>query len=351
MKKLQNTTITNTDKLNLISNLATMISAGIPLLSALTSLAEDAKPNVKLILETMRGDLLKGKHLYESVAKFPLIFDEVSVNIIQSAEQTGTLDVILKDMKEQIKKDIAFNRKIRSALTYPALVILIFFGVLFMILVVVIPKIATVFSQLKVVMPLPTRIMIATSNFLLHQTIFVVAGFAVLVLGILYLLKFHKKKVLKSLFVVPVISQLIRDIDLLRFSRNMHLLLNAGISITSALELTQGIVHKQEVALAIADAKQALLTGKTLSYSLKQKKKIFPGTMIELIQAGEKTGSLERAMHDIYEYFDYKVTDNLGVITALLEPIMLVLVAILVGSMMVAIIGPIYNLIGQIGPR
>lgn len=350
-KNLKHLTISNTDKLNFISNLSTMISAGISLLSAIASLSEEAKPNVKKILETLRADLLQGKHLYESFAKFPMVFDNVTINIIRASEQTGTLDVVLKDMKEQIKRDIAFQRKIRSALTYPVLVVIIFFAVLFLILVVVIPKIATVFSQLKVVMPLPTKIMIASSNFLLHQTIFVILGFVILGTGSFFLFKFQKKKIFKVLFKVPIISLLIRDIDLMRFSRNMHLLLNSGISITTALDLTQDIVQKQEISKAIINAKQTILTGKTLSFGLKQNRKIFPSTMIELIQAGEKTGSLDRSMHDIYEYFDYKVTDNLQMITALLEPIMLVLVAILVGSMMVAIIGPIYGLISQIGPH
>lgn len=350
-KKLARIRLSNTELLNFISNLSTMYSAGIPILSAIHSLSEEARGNTKKILAEINDDLLKGKHLYESLAKFPLVFDTITVNMVRASETSGTLDVVLKDLKIQIKKDIAFNRKIKTALIYPALVFVVFIGVLLLVLIVVMPKISTVFSQLKVTLPLPTKILIFSSNLLLHQTVYVVAGLVILVGGIFAFYRFQKKRVIKFLYSIPGISQLIRDIDLMRFSRSFHLLLSSGTSITSALELSEQIIIKAEIAKAIAHAKQTILTGKPLSHSFKQFRKIFPGTMIELTQAGEKTGSLDRSMADISEYLDYKITDRLSVLTALLEPIMLVVVAILVGSIMLAIIGPIYGLIGQINPQ
>ena len=344
-------TISSGELLNVVSNLSTMLTAGIPILSAVHSLGEEARGNSKKILQEIYGDLLKGKHLYESLAKFPMVFDSVTVNMVRASEESGTLDQILKDLKEQIKKDIALNRKIRSALTYPVLVVFVFMGVLLLILTVVMPKISTVFGQLKVPLPLPTKILIFSSNILIHQTIFVILGVAIIGVGGYLYFKFQKQKVMKVLYMLPGISQLVRDLDLIRFTRSIHLLLNAGTSITTALDLAVHIVKKPEIARAIEHARQTILTGKPMSHSFKLHRKIFPGTMIELTQAGEKTGTLEKSMKDITEYMDYKVTDNLSMLTALLEPVMLVVVAILVGSMMVAIIGPIYGLIGQIGPH
>lgn len=350
-KKLARIRLSSTELLNLVSNLSTMYSAGIPILSAIHSLSEEARGNTKKILIEINADLLKGKHLYESLAKFPHVFDIITVNMIRASESSGTLDIILKDLKVQLKKDIAFNRKVRSALIYPVLVLVVFVAVMLLILIVVMPKIATVFTQLKVTLPLPTKILIFFSNLLLQQTIFVVGGVVLLVTGSFLLYRFQKRRVVKFLYSLPGISQLIRDIDLMRFSRSFHLLLTSGTSITAAIELTERVVMKQEIVKAIAHARQTILTGKPLSHSFKLHRKIFPGTMIELTQAGEKTGSLDRSMADISEYLDYKITDRLSILTALLEPIMLVVVAILVGSMMFAIIGPIYGLIGQIGPH
>ncbi len=341
--------LSKVELLNMVSNLSTMFTAGIPILSAIRSLSEEGHGNSKKILTEMYNDLLKGKRLYESLAKYPHVFDSVTVNMVRASEESGTLDIILKDLKEQIKRDIAFSRKIKSALTYPVLVMIIFVAVLLLILVVVMPKISTVFTQLKVKLPLPTKILIFSSNFLIHQTLIVVAVLALLVAGFIVLFRYQKQKVLTFFYSIPGVSQVVRDIDLMHFTRSLHLLLNSGTSIATALELSTNMVLKKEIAAAIAHARQAILTGKTLSSSFKQHPKIFPGTMVELTQAGEKTGTLDKSMLDISEYLDYKVTDGLSVMTALLEPIMLVVVALLVGSMMVAIIGPIYGLISQIG--
>lgn len=348
---MKNISLSSSEKLNFVSNLSTMISAGISILSVVNSLSQEAQGNVKKILETMSADLLQGKHLYMSFSKFPLVFDSITVNMIRASEETGALDVVLKDMKEQIKKDIAFNRKVRAALTYPFLVLLVFFAVLSIILVVVIPKIATVFSQLKVTLPLPTKVLIFSSNLLIHDTLFIVGGIAFFSFGAAFLYKKQRNRVLPLLYSLPIVSRLVRDIDLMRFSRSLHLLLNSGITITTALGLTENIVYKPEIKRAINNARQAILSGKTLSSTFKQHKRIFPSTMIELTQAGEKTGSIDRSMQDISEYFDNQVSDNLGILTALIEPLMLILVALLVGGMMLAIIAPIYGLIGQIGPQ
>ena len=153
-------TLSSSDKLSFISNLSTMINAGIPILEAIDSLLEESKENTKKMLEIIREDLIQGKRVYASLSKFPEIFDKVTVNIIRASEEAGTLDIVLKDVKEETKKEIEFTDKIKSAITYPLLIVVIFFGVLLLILTVVIPKIATVFERLNIVLPLPTKILI-----------------------------------------------------------------------------------------------------------------------------------------------------------------------------------------------
>jgi type II secretory pathway component PulF len=349
--KTKNISISSSEKLSLVSNLSTMISAGIPILSTIDSLLEESRGGTKTILETIHADLLQGKQLHLSLEKFPRIFNKVTVYMIKASEEAGTLDISLRDLKEQIKKDIEFNGKIRSAMTYPILVLFVFLAVLLLILVVVIPKIAQVFSQLKVVMPLPTRILIFASNLLLHDTLFVILGIVLICLGTFLLYRVKRSWFLYIAYRIPIISTLIKQIDLMRFSRSLYLLLTSGITITSALELTEEVVHKPEIAKAIFHAKETVLNGKTLSSSFKQNKKIFPGIMIKLTEAGEKTGTLDKSMRDISEHFDYEISNTLKTLIAVLEPVMLVVVGILVGGMMLSVIAPIYGLIGQINPR
>jgi type IV pilus assembly protein PilC len=150
---------------------------------------------------------------------------------------------------------------------------------------------------------------------------------------------------------LPVVSLLAQQIDLTRFTRSLYLLLSAGLPITVALELTQDVVLKKNIYNAIKHTKTVVFSGKKLSQGLKDNKKVIPSIMIKIIEAGERSGSLDKSMLDVSEYLDYQVSNTLKTLTALLEPIMLVGVGVMVGGMMMAIIAPIYQMIGSVGTR
>lgn len=341
--------LSTSEKMGLVSNLATMLAAGIPILEVVDSLLEDAKGNQRKFLESFKSDLSQGNHVSDAFAKFPKVFDKITVNLIKASEEAGTLDVTLTDLKTSIKKDAEFMDKIKGALTYPVLIFLVFFGVLAMILVVVVPKISGVFLRLNVPLPLPTQILIAMSQILTHYTIFVLLGIAGLGTLVFLLYREHKRTFLHVLFMLPLVSTLAKQIDLTRFSRSLYLLLNAGIPIAAALELAQEVVLKKEVSDAVVHCKEVVLSGSELSDGLKFAKHIFPNIMIKITEAGEKSGSLDKSMQDVADYLDYEVDKTLKTLTTLLEPIMLIFVGVLVGGMMLAIIAPIYGLIGQVG--
>ncbi|HEX7042240.1 MAG TPA: type II secretion system F family protein [Patescibacteria group bacterium] len=342
-------TLSANEKLNFFSNFSTMLSAGIPILETVDALLDGSKGNQKKILETIRDDLVQGKHLYESFAKFPQAFDLVTTNIIKASEEAGTLETTLHDMRLEIQKEIEFSDRIRSALTYPFIIMFVFIGVLLMILIVVVPKISTVFSRMNMTLPLPTRILIFTSNLILTQTIPVILVLAAVVGGTIVLYRSQKKYVHQFIFALPLVDRLVTQIDLTRFSRSMYLLLTSGITINSALELCIAVVMKQDIAKAISHAKEIIMSGRKLSEGFKEEKNIFSGIMIKILEAGEKTGTLDTSMLEISEHLDYEVSNTLKALTTLLEPLMLVFVGIMVGGMMLAIIAPIYGLIGQVG--
>ena len=349
--KIENISISSNEKIALVSNLSTMIDAGIPILESIDSLLEGSKGGLKKILETLREDVTQGKRIYSSFSKFPKVFNKVTVNIIKASEESGTLDVALKDLKEIISKETEFSDKIRSALIYPTVILCVFIAVLLVILTFVIPKISIVFSRLKANLPLPTKILIYISNLILHYTLPTVLALVIGIITIVFLYKRNKKFFLNIFLSFPVISTLAKEIDLTRFSRSLYLLLNAGIPITSALALTEDVVVKKEIIKVIAHSKEVVSSGKKLSEALKDHKKNIPIIMIKLIEAGEKSGSLEKSMLDISTYFDYQVAKMLVAATILLEPIVLVLTGVLIGGMMLSIIAPIYGLIGQVGSR
>ena len=349
--KTQHITLSNNDQLSMISTFSTLINAGIPILETVDSLLEDSKGNTKRILESTRDDLVQGKPLHLCFSKFPEVFGKVTINIIKASEEAGTLDVVLKDLKNQVQKDMEFIDKIKSALMYPLIIFVVFLGVLLLILVVVIPKIAVVFSQLKVELPLPTKILIFASNTILHNTLVLLIGLLATGAGIYFLFKFQKKIVLRFLYSFPIISTIVKEIDLTRFFRSMYLLLSSGIIITSALQLAEEVVMRKDIAKSIAYTQESVLAGRRLSDAFKENRKIFSGIMIRIIEAGEKTGTLDKSMQDMSDYMDYQVSNMLKTLTSLLEPFMLVFMAALVGGMMLSIIAPIYGLISQVGGK
>lgn len=351
MAKIENITLSNNDKLSMLSDLGTMLSAGIPLLESVDALLEDAKGNHKKFLEVLREDLTQGKHVYFTFSKFPNVFSRVTTSIIKASEEAGTLDVTLKDLKENLKKDIEFSDKVKSALVYPLFIVFVFLAVFLMILIVVIPKISSVFSRLQVELPLPTKILIFISNLLISQTIPVVIALMILSLLTVFIYRKQKKLLLNFIFKLPILSSLAKDIDLTRFSRSLFLLLTAGIPITSALELTENVVVNKDVELAIKKAKEQVASGRKLSEGFKDNRRVFPSMTIRITEAGERSGSLDKSMSEISEFLDYQVSMKLKTTTALLEPILLVAIGGLVGGMMLAIIAPIYGLIGQVGAR
>lgn len=348
---LSKISLSTSDKISFISNLSTMLSAGIPILEAVNSLLEDTKGNQRKILETLRDDLTQGKHIHQSLAQFPQAFDAVTVNLIKAAEETGTLETILKDLRAHIQREVEFIDRVKFALIYPIFILIVFVLVLFGILIFVVPRITTVFLRLKVPLPLPTKVLIFASDLLLKQTWYVV-GVAALLLTIGFIVyKQFKQQIAEVFFALPLVSGLIKEIDLTRFSRSMYLLLTSGLPIATALELCQEIVFKKSMKDIIAKSRQMVLAGQRLTEGFRTAHKELPSIVVKLIEAGEKSGTLDKSMQDISEYLDYQVTNTLKALTAIMEPLMMVVVGVCVGAMMVAIIAPIYGMIGQVGHR
>lgn len=339
------------DKIALISNLSTMLTAGIPILEVVNNLMEDSKGGTKRVLETLRDDLTQGHQVNYSMSKFPNVFDKVTVNVVRAAEEAGTLDITLKDLRDNLRKQNQFNDTIKSALMYPMFIMGVFALVLLVNLIFVIPKIAQVFKNLKVDLPIPTRILLWVSDFMTQNTV----PFLLFILGIIllfvYLFSQKRSFVLNIFYSLPGISGLVKLIDITQFSRSMYLLLTSGVSIIAALDLTNDVVVRRDTQKMIEKSKEMILSGKTLSEGLRFAKGYTPTIMIKLIETGERTGSLDKSMSDISEYFDYQVTNTLKTLTAMLEPIMLVVVGIAVGGMMVSILAPIYGLISNVSPH
>lgn len=343
--------LSSEEKLNLISNIATMLAAGISLTGTIETLTEEAKGNLLVILQSVQDDLTAGKTLSTSFSSFPLVFDPVTVNLLRASEEAGTLEQTLQDLEKTLRKDIEFSDKVKGAMFYPLMVITVFVIVMLVILIVVMPKISQVFGRMKMTLPLSTKVMIASSNFFVAYWPFVLGGTLVLAAG-LYILHREKSQQFNQFILgLPGVNVLSKQIDITRFARVLHLLLTSGVPITQGLELAQAVVNNKLVYKHIQVARDSAAGGAQFSAGLKGKKSPFPPMMIKLMEVGEKTGTLEKAMLDVANHMDSQVSKTLTKLTMMLEPIMLVVVGLAVAAMMMAIIGPMYSMIGQVGNR
>ena len=335
----------------MISNLGAMLSAGIPLLESVEALLEGARSRPKIVLETLKKDLEAGQTIAASFSKFPESFDPIAINLIKGGEEAGNLEEILKDLSETVRRDIEFSQKVKGALAYPAFVVAIFIGIMVVILTFVIPRIGQVFTKLTVTLPLPTRILMFMSSILINYWPLVIVGLAVFSFALFLAYRYEKRRVLYWLGSLPLLSNLSREIDLVRFTRSMGLLLSSGIPISKSLELSQEVLVRRELIKLIDFTRKEVIRGKRLTDSLRAGKGTVPQILIRMIDAGERSGRLEQSFKETSEFFDNRVSGTVRTLTTLMEPIILVIVGLLVGGIMLSIIAPIYQLIGSIKIR
>ena len=335
------------EKIILINNLATLLSSGVPILEAVEVSAKYTKGNSKKVLEQLGKDLQQGTNISETLSKFPNSFSPVTINLVRAAEESGNLDQALVNIEDNLKKQKEFNGKIKTALTYPTLVGMVFLMVMTSILVFVMPRISQVFAKLKINIPASTKFLIAFSELFNNNIIWFALGAFLFVVLMFILFKYQRGIIIGILTALPGVSTLAKYIDLARFSHNMHILLKSGIPITHALELTESVVLKKEIKQTIKDARDAVSGGQKLSDGLR-KSGNFPELMTLILEAGERSGKLDKAMNELAQRYEADAEGMLKTITTLLEPLLLVVIGVFIGGIMLSIIAPIYQLIGNI---
>src|SRR5687767_10949144 len=260
--------LSSKEKLTLVSDLATMLSAGIPILEAIDILLLESKGNMRKMLLLLESALNDGKPISEALVKAPRVFDPIAINLIRAAEEAGTLEETLKDLTKTIKQQLAFNDRLKASLTYPVFVLGIFGFVLVVILAFVVPRIAKVFGGLRVELPPATQFIIATSNFFLGYWPYILAGFVLLIIAMVWLYRIRKRAFINALLRLPLLDRLGRHIDLSRFTHSMGLLLRAGIPVAEALELSEQTVVKKEMQSILRQTRLGVTSGKSIAEGL-----------------------------------------------------------------------------------
>ncbi len=327
-----------------------MIDAGLPLVQCLEILGtqEDDKNFANMILAT-RAEVESGASLADAMKKHPKAFDQLYTNMVAAGEAGGILDTILKRLATYIEKAVKLQSQVQSAMIYPAAVIVIAVGVVGVILWKVIPTFASLFAGLGADLPLPTRIVIALSNYMVQFMPFIVVGTVASVFAFrtYYQTPNGRMTVDATVLEMPILGLLMRKIAVARFCRTLSTLLASGVSILEALDITARTAGNAVVEKAVITTRRSIEGGETIAQPLKETA-VFPPMVVQMIGVGEATGALDTMLTKIADFYEEEVDVAVAGLLTLLEPVMIALLGGVVGGIVIAMYMPIFSLISEL---
>ncbi len=327
-----------------------MIDAGLPLVQCLEILSSQADdPAFADTLEGVRRDVEGGSTLADAMRQYERAFTELYCNMVAAGEAGGILDVILRRLAEYLEKAVKLKAAVRSASIYPIIIITVAGVVVFIILWKVIPTFASLFAGLGAQLPLPTRIVVAASNFVATYTVFVVGG---LFGSIFAVRQYHKtdtgERILDSIVLkLPVMGMIMKKIAVARFTRTLGTLVSSGVPILDGLEITAKTAGNRVIKDAIMETRKSIEAGKTISAPL-QATGVFPPMVTQMIAVGEETGALDTMLSKIADFYEDEVDTAVDNLMALLEPVMIVLLGVVIGGIVISMYLPMFELINKI---
>jgi len=326
--------------------LATLVGSGFPLVSAIYTLIPQAgSAALKKALSRIKESVEEGNSFADALAGFPDIFSPIYINMVRAGEASGTLEVVLERLADLQETQQAQRNRITAILAYPLVMTVLGSGVLVFLLVKIVPQLVSVFEDMDQVLPVPTRIVIATSAFLQSYWWVLLAAGIVLFFGLQKFRKTLRGRHLSdaALLRVPGLKSLVQKIAVARFSRTLGSLLENGIPMLTALDIVKNIVGNTIIADAVTAAAADVEKGEGLGSSL-ETTAVFPHLSIQMIKVGEQSGNLEQMLQRTADVFENEVESTLVGLTSLLEPLLVISMGIVIGFIVLSIILPIFEM-------
>lgn len=326
--------------------LATLLGAGIPLVDSLTALVEQVEnKGFKRILSDIKQRVNEGQALAAAMEAHPKVFTGLFVNMIRAGESSGALDVVLLRLADFAEGQSRLRNKILSAMMYPFIMVLVGLGIMVILFTVVIPRITLVFKNANAQLPLQTRMLIWVSE-TARDWWFIMIPAAVV--GVFLLTRWLRTKRGKAFYdkhslKAPVFGELIRMLAVARFARTLGTLLSSGVQLLAALDIVKNIVDNGVMVKALEDAREAIREGEAVAAPLRRSGQ-FPPIVIHMITIGEKSGQLENMLFKVAESYETQVESRVGILTTLLEPLMILIMGGVVGFIVFSILMPILQL-------
>lgn len=329
---------------------ATMIDSGIPISQALQILADGTQsPPLKKVLAGVKEDLNSGKRLAESMQSFPGAFDKLYVNLVRAGEEGGVLDTILDRLAMYIEKAAKIRGQIKSAMTYPAIILLVSALVIGVILGFVIPKFMELFRSTGQELPEITQMVVDWSDFLREKWYVVLIGGAAVFTSVKVFVGTPAGKTYMDNLVIriPVLGTLVQKAEIARFSRTMSTLIASGVPLLDGLDICAQTIGNQVIAESIVEARAVVSEGKSIISPL-AKNPFIPDMVVQMIGVGEQTGALDTMLEKIADFYEDEVDEAVSALTSIMEPLMMVFLGGIIAFLVIAMYMPIFNMAGGI---
>jgi len=330
---------------------ATVIAAGLPVVQSLNILQRQAdKQGMKDALNKIRQDVETGLPLSDAIAKFPRIFNKLYVYLARAGEVSGNLDGILERVATYMEKQQAIRGKVKSAMTYPAVVLVIALAVTFFLLTGIVPQFAQILDQLGGDLPVITQVLVAISDFLRFQwwILLIVTVAAIVGIGFYYRTNNGRHVIDRILLRLPVLGTLIQKSAIASFSQTFGLLLKSGVNIVEAIDITKGTAGNAIVEDILSETKDAVQRGEQVSVTLTKYPQVFPPLVTSMVAIGEETGAIDAMLEKIAEFYEREVDEAVEGLTAALEPMLIVFLGVVVGFIVAGMFLPMFAIIGQL---
>lgn len=342
--------ITTKDRVVFTRQLATLIGAGLPLSQSLHTVQDQtANKQLQSVVQEVSTSVEGGRSLSDSFAKHPAVFNEVFIALLAAGELSGTLDESLKRIAAQQEKDAAVASKIKGALTYPLIVLFVIFGVMLFMLFTVVPQVEKLYEDLGKPLPILTEIMVVTASFLLNYwwLVAIVLGIAIY-FGLQYFktesgIRFKDGFKIK----VPLFGKMFSKLYMARFARTGQTLLSTGVSMLDMLNITGRAVNNTLIREAIERSAEKVQGGKALSTALEPEEVMEP-LVPQMVKIGEQSGKIDEMMGKVAQVYEDELDEQIRTISTAIEPVLMVVLAVVAGGMVGAILFPIYSLVNGI---
>jgi type IV pilus assembly protein PilC len=329
--------------------LSVLIDAELPLIQSLNILSEQTKNKYfKRVINTVREDVEAGSTLNQAKRKFPKAFDDLYCNLIASGEQSGSLDIMLRRLAEFIEKIVKLRSKVKQASIYPSAIVAFAILVAIFLLWKVIPVFATIFTELGAQLPMLTTIVIGLSRFVSSYIILIFLGIIGLVVGFRYFRKTQQGRWITDRWIlrIPLFGELMRKVAISRITRTLSTLVSGGVPMLESLRITSSTAGNVILESSLMDARRMVSEGKSLTEAFTETKQ-FPFMLTQMVSVGEATGTLDEMMTKLADFYDEEVDASVSALLSIMEPILLIVVGGMVGSLVISMYLPIFSLMQQ----